>query len=216
MASIALLILWHALATALVLVAGLLVHEDPVVTLSLRQVVTLTAMAAGYPVAVILIMTLRRSLAPSGPMTILAVFSSVYAVVVIVLFAAGMPISFRVLAGSFVSAVFLFALFQLVSRYRILTFAALGIVFASTATLWLAAELRMLASVYWNAGAVETKYLSTVLHKVKATYHRKVVALPTIQVNGRIRSEKWWGGALSRFGERYLLATGDGRIFVFE
>jgi len=209
-------LIWHAIAVATVFLVPFIFSTYSSRSLTVEVILAAAIIAAGYPALVIVASLAERgrSRADSATLVIAAViiFASCWVATKI----AGLAVAGESILIQIVVAGSLFALYR--SQFNLRPFLLLLPVAAMTAVsvLAIAIDIRRQAAFLWRADAVENTYLSTMLYKVKATAIKRVVPPAAMDAGGMHGPDKWWGGALAQYGDRFLLATGDGRLFNFD
>jgi cytochrome c2 len=77
-------------------------------------------------------------------------------------------------------------------------------------------QLRPYVAARVGSEPVESHYLTTTFYKLRAVYYNDVVLPKIVRTPNGPAPFKSWGGAITPFGDRFLLALGDGRLFRFD
>jgi len=209
-------LIWHAVAVGAVFLTPFVFDTYSSRALTVEAILAAAIIAAGYPALVIIASVAGRGRRPANSTTLVVasviVFASCWAATKVAgLTVAGESILIQIVISGSLFALY-HSLFTLRPLLLLLPVAAITTLFA----LAIADDIRRQATFLWRADAVEHSYLSTMLYKVKATAIKRVVPPAAINAGGLPGPDKWWGGALSQYGDRFLLATGDGRLFEFD
>ena len=218
MRSITTAALRHLMATAFVLLSGLLVLGIPVGKVSKRDAALLLLLATGYILFVAMDRARRIFLTPttrSGGA--ICITLAVYALLSLPLVSdAGLHAAPQVLMICVAATLYMLLLDVMAPKWRATSF---SIATLSLGTLIALAGTRELLTIGKESKAGQfavSRNLSTALYKIKLTRFNKVVTAPEFSTAKGVDNEIRRGGALTTIGDRYLLTTGDGRIFVFD
>lgn len=208
-------LLWHAIAAATVFLTAFVVAVYAARPLSIDAILAAALISAGYLALVIIAaLACRGRDKANWTMLLIAtviVFAACWAVIAI----AGLEVSADSIIVQVIVALALFAAYRLLFAKHPFALLLPVLAIAALAAITIADDLRRQAAFLWRADAVEHSYLSTMLYKVRTTAIKRVVPPLPMQTGAGRGPEKWWGGALAQYGDRYLLATGDGRLFRF-
>lgn len=214
--SIASEFLRHALAMIFIFGATLRTPGVPIAEISRHQLGSPLVFALAYLLLVLLVKMSARS--GKGPGLYRTIFAGLIAYLAgsLALFFSGLDVTSLTLSAGVASILCMFLLNVVVSHWRPATF---GIVTASVAALLALGfgnDIELLRERAMQQPIVEQRNISTSLYRITLSEFRNVVTIPQFSTRAGIVKEMRRGGALAPFGERYLLATGDGRMFAFD
>lgn len=218
MRSITAAALRHIIAVTFVLASGLLVLGIAIGSLSKREAALLLLLAAGYGLFIAMDRARRIFLAPAtAPGATICIALAVYAILSLPLFYIADPaFAPPVLMSCIAATLYMLLLDVLATRWRTTSLAVGAFSLLALIALGLSRELLTIDNQGKTAQFVKSRNLSTALYKVKLTRFNNIVQPPRFATARGIDNEVRRGGALTAIGDRYLLATGDGRIFVFD
>ena len=209
-------ILRHALAMIFIFGTTLRAPGTPMEELSRRELGPLLVFTAAY---LLLVLTVKAS-TRNGKQ--LGVHNAVFAGLIVYL-AASLALAIfgfnppqAVVTTGVVSILGMFLLDLMGNRRR---GAALFVVTASVAALLalgFGKDIELLHDLALKKQIVDRRNISTALYRVTLSQFRNVVTTLKFSTRAGVEEEMRRGGALATFGERYLLATGDGRMYVFD
>lgn len=218
MRSITIAALRHLIATAFVLLSGILVLGIPVGQVSRRDAALLLVLATGY--VLFIAMERARRIFPipaTGPSGTICIALAVYTILSLpLLFVAAPHATPRVLMICVAATLYMLLLDVLALKWRT---TCLAIATLSLVALIAPGGTRELLTISKERKVGQfaiSRNLSTALYKIKLTQFNNVVTAPGFSTAKGVDNEVRRGGALTAIGDRYLLATGDGRIFVFD
>jgi cytochrome c2 len=190
---------WHILTIVLLVAGPSLASSGPLWALDREDLLPLLLVAGGYSASVI-VGAARTRLWPAKNLVIdvviaLAIFCLVF---FFILMARMTYVRSVLLVACFAAACAILAL-PLVRRFTAVAVAGLGVVvvavFAAHVTREVSPPVRMPMTT--------TRIVPTALYALRARHFLRIIEPPIVP-----------GGGIARFGEDYLAATGDGRLFL--
>ncbi|MBK6286397.1 MAG: PQQ-dependent sugar dehydrogenase [Gammaproteobacteria bacterium] len=208
----------HLIAIAFVLTSGLLVLGISIDRLSKREAALLLLLAAGYGLFIALDRARRIFFAPATPPgAAICIALAVYAMLSLpFFFIAESSAAPSLLTSGIAATLYMLLLDVLARRWRTTCLAIGALSLLALIALGDSRDLLTIGNEGKTAQLAKSRNLSTALYKVKLTRFSNIVQAPRFAAPGGIDNEVRRGGALTAIGDRYLLATGDGRIFVFD
>jgi len=196
-------LLWHILAVALLLLFPAILLKSPILSARPAEAFVVMALAAGYALSALLLAIARRGgrelkFVP-GLSIPLAVFAAVF-----FLFLLHHPpdgYSRAVLIAVFAAAMILLYAEVLLRSWRVPLLTALGVAVLAATALNIHQHRQIPLALRFQRQEADIPTGFYTLHEV--TYHN---AVPKTDV---------YGGGIAKLGDRFVLATGDGRLFDF-
>ena len=218
MRSITTAVLRHLIAATFILLSGIFVQGIPLGQLSRREAVLLLLLASGYILFVAMDRARRVfSTLPAGPGGTICIALAVYALLSIpLLVVSGFHATPQLLMTCAATTLYMLLLDARALKGRKISVAIAILSLVALIAVGGARGILTIGKEGKDSQLAVSRNLSTALYKIKLTRFNKVVAAPRFATANGIDEEIRRGGALTVIGDHYLLATGDGRIFVFD
>jgi len=198
-------ITWHSFATALLLFIPSIRLGAPFWMMEESALIPFLTLVSGY-IASVLILTVARLRGRIIRLTdvifvILAVFGLIFLGFLVTQF----TLSRIILLGTFTLASAQLIVFFSIDYLRMLAGASLAVILSIALIFAFSDELSTLPQSLARSQYASEKVINTAFYNLNATVYSNVITKSNAE-----------GGGISHFGDRYLLATGDGDLYVFE
>jgi len=194
---------WHALALILILVLPVLKYRTPLWALAPQEIIQIGLLAAGYAVSVLATTMLAARGRHIGPAASAVALASAYGLVFFLILLLGYEFSRLILLGIVVGSLGLVVFAHVPSGLRSVALPLLALV-AVGAIVMSYMRIQPRTMVQAEELDPEADYYETIFYRLKAKGFANRIPMPEASA-----------GAIAPIGDRYLLATGDGSLYLF-
>ena len=214
--SIALEFLHHALAMILIFGVSLRALDTPMNELSRLELGPPVIFALAYLLFVLIVKLGTRGGKRPGLYRTIFAGLVIYVAGSLTLFISGLDVTSLTLSVGVASILCMFLISVVASPWRLATVIIMTASVAALLALGFGKDIELLRDRAIQKQIIDQRNISTSLYRMTLSEFRNVVKIPQFSTSAGVVREMRRGGALAPFGERYLLATGDGRLFAFD
>lgn len=190
---------WHILAILIFVCLPLLKWKAPWWELPRKELYPLAVLIAGYATAALAVMIFARAGTPRAFSRALALALSIFGLCLVVLALTRFDVPRYILLPMFLAVAVLAPLVVAPRVGQIAGIAVLAVALLAVAGL----SGRVVFAQPHETAKVVTSYVQTAFYRLRVRSHEAVVARPATR-----------GGGLDRLADRFLLGTGDGRLYT--
>ena len=206
----------HALATIFIFGSAMLALSIPLQDLSSRDLVPLLIFAAAYFLFVLVAMASTHFAGRATARKTLLLGLLFYAIASLVVGFAELQIPRRALIAGFGSILLMLLINAIADRWSRAKLAAVTMALIALLAVGFGSDIARLENLALKNQISDKRNISTALYRTTLSQYRNAVKVPEFLSKSGSLEEARWGGALAIFGDRYLLGTGDGSLFVFD
>ena len=190
---------WHILAILIFVCLPLVKWKAPWWELPRKELYPLAVLIAGYATAALAVMIFARAGTPRAFSRALALALSIFGLCLLVLALTRFDVPRYILLPMFLAVAVLAPLVVAPRVGQIAGIAVLAVALLAVAGL----SGRVVFAQPHETAKVVTSYVQTAFYRLRVRSHEAVVARPATR-----------GGGLDRLADRFLLGTGDGRLYT--
>jgi cytochrome c2 len=190
---------WHILAILIFVCLPLVKWKAPWWELPRKELYPLAVLIAGYATAALAVMIFARAGTPRAFSRALALALSIFGLCLLVLALTRFDVPRYILLPMFLAVAVLAPLVVAPRIGQIAGIAVLAVALLAVAGL----SGRVVFAQPHETAKVVTSYVQTAFYRLRVRSHEAVVARPATR-----------GGGLDRLADRFLLGTGDGRLYT--